>query len=213
MNFPRVCLTLAALILTSVANHTQAAVAYSNLPPNPPFYNSTVGSTIVGDPDNDGDSGSIAMSFVPVQTWGQEAPARPALPAPGSTSANAPPALWDSGPPITAYPAELLGLLAPPAERGPITLRPSKNPTDVQKRRTAGVAWSPRRPRMKTRASDSAATKSASTSPWRDRAPRRMPATSATAAPMAGASPDLAIGPIRRRRLPGRGSRPTRRGA
>ncbi len=65
------------------------------------------------------------MSFVPVQTWGQEAPARPALPAPGSTSANAPPALWDSGPPITAYPAELLGLLAPPAERGPITLRPS----------------------------------------------------------------------------------------
>jgi Putative beta-barrel porin 2 len=28
-------------------------------------------------------------------------------------------------PPITAYPAELLGLLAPPAERGPFTLRPS----------------------------------------------------------------------------------------
>ena len=26
---------------------------------------------------------------------------------------------------VTAYPAELLGLLGPPAERGPLTLRPS----------------------------------------------------------------------------------------
>jgi hypothetical protein len=35
------------------------------------------------------------------------------------------PTLTSPGPPITAYPLELLGLLAPPARRGPITLVPS----------------------------------------------------------------------------------------
>jgi hypothetical protein len=66
----------------------------------------------------------IAVSFLATQAWGQEPPPRPAVPGPGSTTADTP-TLQDAGPPITAYPAELLGLLAPPAERGPITLRPS----------------------------------------------------------------------------------------
>jgi hypothetical protein len=67
---------------------------------------------------------AIAVSFLATQAWGQEPPPRPALPGPPSTAAEAP-TLRDAGPPITAYPVELLGLLAPPAERGPITLRPS----------------------------------------------------------------------------------------
>src|SRR6266850_4961406 len=66
----------------------------------------------------------IAVSFLTTQAWGQEPPARPVLPGQRSTTADTP-TLRDAGPPITAYPAELLGLLAPPAERGPITLRPS----------------------------------------------------------------------------------------
>jgi hypothetical protein len=66
----------------------------------------------------------IAVSFLATQAWGQEPPARPVLPGPLSPTADTP-TLRDAGPPITAYPAELLGLLAPPAERGPITLRPS----------------------------------------------------------------------------------------
>jgi hypothetical protein len=65
MSLPKVCLTLAALILIAPASHSRADVAYSNLPPNPPFYNSTAGSTVFGDVNNDGNSGSIAMSFVP----------------------------------------------------------------------------------------------------------------------------------------------------
>src|SRR5256885_1272272 len=66
----------------------------------------------------------IAVSFLATQAWGQEPPAPPVLPGQRSTIADTP-TLRDAGPPITAYPAELLGLLAPPAERGPITLRPS----------------------------------------------------------------------------------------
>src|SRR5213594_1040501 len=67
----------------------------------------------------------VAMSVVATHTWAQEPPPRRAGPAPGPTGADVPATLRESGPPITAYPAELLGLLAPPAERGPITLRPS----------------------------------------------------------------------------------------
>lgn len=68
----------------------------------------------------------LAIAFAVTHAWGQEPAARrtvPGLwPAAGGTS---PGVLQESGPRITAYPAELLGLLAPPAERGPITLRPS----------------------------------------------------------------------------------------
>src|SRR6267143_3806504 len=65
------------------------------------------------------------MSVVATHKWAQEPPARRAVPAPYSTGADVPAMAWESAPPITAYPAELLGLLAPPAERGPLTLRPS----------------------------------------------------------------------------------------
>lgn len=68
MKFAKVCLPLALVILTSVVNQTRAAVAYSNLPPNAPFYNGNQGSTIFGsaeDPMMAGGTGSIAMSFVP----------------------------------------------------------------------------------------------------------------------------------------------------
>ena len=55
--------------------------------------------------------------------WGQEAPPRGVgAQAPGTATAPAPvpPSL-----PIAAYPLELLGLLAPGAQRGPVTLTPS----------------------------------------------------------------------------------------
>src|SRR5882762_11432132 len=67
----------------------------------------------------------VVLGFAAVHAWGQEPPARPPLAGPRTTLAEGTPTLLDSGPPITAYPAELLQLLAPPAERGPITLRPS----------------------------------------------------------------------------------------
>ena len=47
--------------------------------------------------------------------WGQETP-----PAPGPSPVPERP-----GPSLAAYPLELLGLLAPPAQRGPVTLMPS----------------------------------------------------------------------------------------
>ena len=67
----------------------------------------------------------VALCFVATQVLAQERPAQPGPAAPRSTVGEGSPGLQDFGPPITAYPAELLGLLAPPAERGPITLRPS----------------------------------------------------------------------------------------
>jgi hypothetical protein len=67
---------------------------------------------------------AIAVAFLAAQAWAQEPPARPALPGARSTTADTA-TVRDAGPPLTAYPAELLGLLAPPAERGPVTLRPS----------------------------------------------------------------------------------------
>src|SRR6267142_5162420 len=67
----------------------------------------------------------VALCFVATQVLAQERPAQPGPAAPRSTVGEGSPGLQDFGPPITAYPAELLGLLAPPAERGPLTLRPS----------------------------------------------------------------------------------------
>ena len=65
------------------------------------------------------------MSIVATHTWAQEPRARRAIPTPYSTGADVPSTVRESAPPVTAYPAELLGLLGPPAERGPLTLRPS----------------------------------------------------------------------------------------
>src|SRR5690349_15053211 len=70
MKFAKVCLPL-ALALTCIFTQVQGAVAYSNLPANPPFYNPNTGSTIFGvlqDPSQMLMSGSIAMSFVPTTT-------------------------------------------------------------------------------------------------------------------------------------------------
>src|SRR5690349_10791469 len=73
MKFAKLYLQTAGLALSSLLGlqSASAAIAYSNLPVNPPFYNSTIGSTIFGpaqDPQNSGGSGSIAMSFVPNDT-------------------------------------------------------------------------------------------------------------------------------------------------
>src|SRR5919198_738175 len=57
--------------------------------------------------------------------WAQEPPPGPAGPIPGSVGREAAPGVPEWAPPITAYPAELFGLLAPPAQRGPLTLIPS----------------------------------------------------------------------------------------
>src|SRR3989442_15902505 len=67
----------------------------------------------------------VAMSVVATHTGAQQPPPRRAGPAPGPTGADAPATLGEPGPPITAHPAQVLGLLAPPAEGGPATLRPS----------------------------------------------------------------------------------------
>jgi len=55
---------------------------------------------------------AIAICVMAPHAWGQE----PTAPSP---------VLESPGPPIAAYPLELLGLLAPPAQRGPVTLMPS----------------------------------------------------------------------------------------
>jgi len=71
MKFAKVYLPLAAVVLVSVVTTSQAAVAYTNLPATPPFYNPSTGSTIFGlvqDPNQMLMSGSIAMSFVPTVT-------------------------------------------------------------------------------------------------------------------------------------------------
>ena len=55
--------------------------------------------------------------------WGQQPPPRGIGAQPSGTATE--PALGPPSPPIAAYPLELLGLLAPAAQRGPVTLTPS----------------------------------------------------------------------------------------
>jgi len=65
----------------------------------------------------------IGVCLMASCAWGQEPPPRGAAAEPSgtpTTPAPSPPSL-----PIAAYPLELLGLLAPPAQRGPLTLSPS----------------------------------------------------------------------------------------
>jgi hypothetical protein len=60
--------------------------------------------------------------------WGQQPPPRGAGGEPSGTTtapAPSPPSLPPPSIPIAAYPLELLGLLAPGAQRGPVTLTPS----------------------------------------------------------------------------------------
>jgi hypothetical protein len=65
--------------------------------------------------------GGLTMCLAVCPAWGQETPTadRPARTT--ETALPGPPA----GPPVTAYPLELLGLLAPPAQRGSYILTPS----------------------------------------------------------------------------------------
>ena len=65
----------------------------------------------------------VALGSVAPLAWGQEPPPRGAREQPAATEAAPTPPT--PAPPISAYPLELLGLLAPPAQRGPVTLTPS----------------------------------------------------------------------------------------
>src|SRR2546429_2077348 len=65
----------------------------------------------------------IAICLMASQPRGQEPPpGRPANQPPAPVPEPAP---GLQRPPVGAYPLELLGLLAPPAQRGPVTLTPS----------------------------------------------------------------------------------------
>ena len=65
----------------------------------------------------------IAICLMTAHAWGQEGPRAGGRDQPPATEpAPFPPS---PGPPIGAYPLELLGLLAPPAQRGPATVTPS----------------------------------------------------------------------------------------
>ena len=78
-----------------------------------PWPVGTGGGAIVG----------IALCLMTAHAWGQEGPRAGGREQPPATEPAAfPPS---PGPPIGAYPLELLGLLAPPAQRGPVTLTPS----------------------------------------------------------------------------------------
>jgi len=76
-----------------------------------------VGGAIVG----------LAMFLIAAHAWGQQPPPReaPARDADRAEREGERLPTLTPGPPITAYPVELLGLLTPPAQRGPLTLIPS----------------------------------------------------------------------------------------
>ena len=66
----------------------------------------------------------IALCLLAAQAWGQETV--PESPKGEPSPVSGPPILPPSpGPSIAVYPLELLGLLAPPAQRGPLTLTPA----------------------------------------------------------------------------------------
>src|SRR5262249_19544397 len=75
----------------------------------------------------------IVVGLIATQAWSQEPPpSGTTAPPPSGTTAQPPPPLSQAPPtvpipaaPIATYPLELLGLLAPPAQRGPLTLFPS----------------------------------------------------------------------------------------
>ena len=71
MKFAKAYLPLVALVLVLSGGQVRGAVAYSNLPANPPNYNPTMGSNIYGenqDPMMNNTSAGIAMSWVSSQT-------------------------------------------------------------------------------------------------------------------------------------------------
>lgn len=66
----------------------------------------------------------ITLCLMASHAWGQETPSRGAGTQPATTTTEASSPAFPS-PPIASYPLELLGLLAPSAQRGPVTLTPS----------------------------------------------------------------------------------------
>ena len=67
----------------------------------------------------------IAICVMAPHAWGQDTPVGGAKAEPPAPATGPPPALPSPSVPIGSYPLELLGLLAPTAQRGPFTLLPS----------------------------------------------------------------------------------------
>jgi len=67
----------------------------------------------------------IALCFLASHAWAQEPQPRDVGTQPQSTAPEPAPIPSSAVPSIAAYPVELLGLLGPPAQRGPVTLTPS----------------------------------------------------------------------------------------
>ena len=67
----------------------------------------------------------IVVGLLASHAGGQEQPSRPSTTEQPTAPATAPPTVPTPVAPIAAYPTELLGLLAPPAQRGGLTLLPA----------------------------------------------------------------------------------------
>src|SRR2546428_11850700 len=67
----------------------------------------------------------IVLCFTASYAWGQEAPPRDAGTQPPARATEPAPISPTPSTPIASYPLELLGLLAPQAQQGPVTLTPS----------------------------------------------------------------------------------------
>jgi long-subunit fatty acid transport protein len=67
----------------------------------------------------------IVVGLIATQAWSQEPPPSGTTAQPPPPATAAPPTVPTPAAPIPTYPLELLGLLAPPAQRGPLTLFPS----------------------------------------------------------------------------------------
>jgi len=105
--------------------------------------------------------------LVATNTWAQEPPSGPTGPIPGAAGPKIAPLVPETAPPISVYPVELLGLLAP-AEPGPPTLRPSiavseeyndnvfldnqRRRSDFVSRFSPALTWSANRPTYEVRA-------------------------------------------------------------
>jgi hypothetical protein len=68
---------------------------------------------------------AIVFSLTASSAWAQQTPPGGETTQPSTTATEPVPALPLPSIPIAAYPLELLGLLAPPAQQGPLTLIPS----------------------------------------------------------------------------------------
>jgi hypothetical protein len=67
----------------------------------------------------------FVVGLIACHAWGQEPSPSGTRDQPPAPVIGLPPTLPSPGPPLSAYPLELFGLLAPPSQRGPMTLFPS----------------------------------------------------------------------------------------